>query len=59
MSVSAKEEQAAVDGDGVNSPFALAFVARIKKPGRDVQRMFDDVRDGVLQATNKRQQPYK
>jgi tetratricopeptide (TPR) repeat protein len=56
---SAKEGQAAIDGDGVNSPFALAFVARLKMPGREVQRMFDDVRDDVLNATDKRQQPYK
>jgi tetratricopeptide (TPR) repeat protein len=56
---SAKEGQAAVDGDGINSPFALAFVGRLKKPGREVQRMFDDVRDDVLQATNERQEPYK
>jgi tetratricopeptide (TPR) repeat protein len=56
---SAKEGQTAVDGDGVNSPFALAFVTRLKTPGREVQRMFDDVRDDVLAATGKRQQPYK
>ena len=56
---SAKEGQAAVDGEGVNSPFALAFVTQLKKPGREVQRMFDDVRDDVLEATNSRQQPYK
>jgi tetratricopeptide (TPR) repeat protein len=55
---SAKEGQAAVDGDGVNSPFALAFVARLKVPGREVRRMFDEVRDDVLNSTGKRQQPY-
>jgi uncharacterized caspase-like protein len=55
---SAKEGQAAVDGDGVNSPFAQAFVARLKKPGREVTRMFADVRDDVLAATGKHQQPY-
>jgi uncharacterized caspase-like protein len=55
---SAKEGQAAVDGDGVNSPFALAFVARLKVPGREVRRLFDEVRDDVLDATNNRQQPY-
>lgn len=43
---------------GVNSPFALAFVARLKKPGREVRRMFDDVRDDVLEATNDRQEPF-
>ena len=56
---SAKEGQAAVDGDGIDSPFAVAFAARLKTPGREVQRMFDDVRDDVLNATSKRQQPYK
>jgi tetratricopeptide (TPR) repeat protein len=55
---SAKEGQAAVDGDGVNSPFALAFVTRLKMPGREVRRIFDEVRDDVLEATSKRQQPY-
>jgi tetratricopeptide (TPR) repeat protein len=55
---SAKEGQAAVDGEGVNSPFAQAFVARLKMPGRELRRMFDDVRDDVLEATSKRQQPY-
>jgi tetratricopeptide (TPR) repeat protein len=55
---SAKEGQAAVDGDGINSPFALAFVTELKVPGRDVRRMFDFVRDDVLEATSKRQQPY-
>ena len=56
---SANEGEAAVDGDGVNSPFALAFAGRLKMPCREVQRMFDDVRDDVLEATNNRQQPFK
>jgi hypothetical protein len=56
---SAKEGEVAIEGDGVTSSFALAFVAEIKNPGREVQRMFDDVRDDVLEATNNRQQPYK
>jgi hypothetical protein len=42
----------------VNSPFAKAFVARLKVPGREVRRMFDDVRDDVIEVTNKRQQPF-
>jgi hypothetical protein len=51
---------AADDVDGsTNSPFAVAFVARMKTPGREVQRMFDDVRDDVMRVTNMRQQPYK
>jgi tetratricopeptide (TPR) repeat protein len=54
----AKEGQAAVDGDGVDSPFAQAFVKRLKTPGREVRRMFDDVSDDVFEATGKRQQPF-
>ena len=56
---SAKDgEVAADDVDGVNSPFARAFVAQLKVPGREVRRLFDYVRDDVLDATNKRQQPF-
>jgi hypothetical protein len=56
---SAKDgEVAADDVDGVNSPFARAFVAELKVPGREVRRLFDYVRDDVLEATNNRQQPF-
>jgi hypothetical protein len=56
---SAKDgDVAADDVGGANSPFALAFMAEMKVPGREVRRMFDYVRDDVLEATNKRQQPF-
>jgi uncharacterized caspase-like protein len=55
---SAKEGQAAVDGDGVNSPFATALIAQLKVPDRDVRRVFDYVREEVMDATGKRQQPF-
>jgi uncharacterized caspase-like protein len=56
---SAKEGEIAEDDiDGSNSPFARAFVAQLKVPGREVRRLFDYVRDDVLLATNKRQQPF-
>jgi hypothetical protein len=56
---SAKEGEAADDDvDGVNSPFARAFVVRLMTPGREVMRMFADVRDDVLAATGRCQQPY-
>jgi hypothetical protein len=56
---SAKDgEVAADDIDGVNSPFARAFVAELKVPGLEVRRLFDYVRDDVLDATNKHQQPF-
>jgi hypothetical protein len=56
---SAKDgEVAADDVDGVNSPFARAFVKQLKVPGREVRRMFDYVRDDVIEATSRRQQPF-
>jgi tetratricopeptide (TPR) repeat protein len=56
---SAKEgETAADDVDGLNSPFARAFISQIKVPGREVRRLFDLVRDEVMDATSRRQQPY-
>jgi tetratricopeptide (TPR) repeat protein len=56
---SAKEgEVAADDVNGVNSPFARAFVAQIRTPGLEVRRLFDVVRDDVMEATGRRQQPY-
>jgi uncharacterized caspase-like protein len=51
-------EVAADDVDGMNSPFARAFVREIKVPGRDVRRLFDYVRDDVLDDTNNRQEPF-
>jgi tetratricopeptide (TPR) repeat protein len=51
-------ELAADDGGGGNSPFARAFVAELKVPGREVRRLFDYVRDEVLDATDNRQQPF-
>jgi tetratricopeptide (TPR) repeat protein len=47
-----------VDGDGAISPFAKALAAEIRTPGLEIRRMFDAVRDDVLEATNGRQQPF-
>jgi tetratricopeptide (TPR) repeat protein len=59
IAYSAKEgEVAADDVGGDHSPFARAFVARLKMPGLEVRRLFDLVRDDVLAATDRRQQPF-
>jgi tetratricopeptide (TPR) repeat protein len=56
---SAKDgEVAADDAGGANSPFAAAFLEEIKVPGREVRRLFDYVRDDVLDLTGNRQQPF-
>jgi tetratricopeptide (TPR) repeat protein len=55
---SARDGQVAEDGDREHSPFATALIARVRTPGREVRRMFDDVSDDVLEATGNRQQPF-
>lgn len=54
----AKHGQVALDGDGANSPFVTALVNRIKTPNLEVRRLFDLVRDDVMAATGRRQQPF-
>ena len=54
----AKHGQHALDGEGTNSPFAEALAKRIKTPNIDVRRVFDLVRDDVMAATNRKQQPF-
>src|SRR5712664_4301804 len=54
----AKDGQVALDGDGSNSPFAVAVVQRIATPGLEINKMFRLVRDDVMEATAGRQEPY-
>jgi caspase domain-containing protein len=54
----AKDGQQASDGDGINSPFALAFVKEVQVPGIEVRRLFDLVRDDVMEFTDRQQQPF-
>jgi len=54
----AKHGETALDGDGANSPFATAFMKNIQTPGLEVRRMFDFVRDDVMEMTKRRQQPF-
>ena len=54
----AKHGETALDGEGTNSPFAAALVKNLRTPGVEVRRLFDFVRDEVLETTNRRQQPY-
>jgi uncharacterized caspase-like protein len=54
----AKDGQTASDGDGANSPFATAFLKNLARPGVEVRRLFDNVRDDVQELTRQRQLPY-
>lgn len=54
----AKNGQVALDGDGDNSPFAVAMLQRIASPGVEINKLFRLVRDDVMEATAGRQEPY-
>ncbi|MBU6461155.1 MAG: caspase family protein [Bradyrhizobium sp.] len=54
----AKEGQAALDGDGNDSPFAVAMIQRLATPGVEINTLFRLVRDDVMEATAGRQEPY-
>jgi len=54
----AKGGQVALDGEGDDSPFAVAVVQRIATPGVEINKVFRLVRDDVMEATAGRQEPY-
>jgi hypothetical protein len=54
----AKDGETALDGDGANSPFTSAFVKNVLTPKVEVRRLFDFVRDDVMEATNGKQRPF-
>ncbi|MEX5729132.1 TPR repeat protein [Rhodovulum iodosum] len=58
VAFAARDGQVALDGDGQNSPFALALVDRLAQPGLEISLMFRQVRDLVLERTGNRQEPH-
>jgi len=54
----AKHGQTALDGEGSNSPFAVAMVQRLATPNVEINKLFRLVRDDVMEATAGRQEPY-
>ena len=59
VAFAAKAGTPAFDGDGGNSPFAVALADRLFAPGDDVEIALRKVRDDVLTATHNRQEPFK
>jgi tetratricopeptide (TPR) repeat protein len=58
VAYAAKHGQTAEDGQGGNSPFATALIKQIQTPGQEINLVFRKVRDEVLAATGKRQEPF-
>jgi tetratricopeptide (TPR) repeat protein len=54
----AKDGEVALDGEGGNSPFAVAVAQRLATPGVEINKIFRLVRDDVMEATAGRQEPY-
>jgi tetratricopeptide (TPR) repeat protein len=58
IAFSAKQGQVALDGSGEHSPFVIALLHRLATPGIEIRKLFGLVRDDVLAATERRQEPY-
>lgn len=58
IAYAAKEKNVANDGDGEHSPFTTALLANLTVPGLDVRLAFGRVRDDVLRATRRQQEPF-
>ncbi|MBI5128410.1 MAG: caspase family protein [Rhodopseudomonas palustris] len=58
IAYAAKAGSTASDGDSEHSPFTLAVLKHLPRPGLDLRRAFGYVRDDVLKATQNKQEPY-
>jgi hypothetical protein len=58
IAFAAKAGSTASDGDSKNSPYAVALIDHLPKPGLDLRRAFGFVRDDVLKSTANKQEPY-
>jgi formylglycine-generating enzyme required for sulfatase activity len=57
VAYAAKDGTTANDGIGRNSPFTAALLRNIETPGLEVNYLFRNVREAVLSATNRQQEP--
>lgn len=58
IAFSAKAGSVALDGEGANSPFTSALLRHLATPGLDIRLAFGRVRDDVIEATGRRQEPF-
>ncbi|WP_454816538.1 caspase family protein [Labrys neptuniae] len=54
----AKAGQVALDGDSGNSPFVTALDTNLRKPNVEIGKLFRLVRDDVMKATDRQQEPF-
>lgn len=58
VAYAAKDGAVAHDGEGANSPFALALSQNLRSPNIEIGLMFRQVRDAVLRETRNQQEPH-
>lgn len=58
VAYAAKDGTMAADGTGRNSPFTAALLRHVETPGLEISFLFRHVRDDVLAATERRQEPF-
>lgn len=58
VAFASKAGTVAMDGEGKNSPFATALAKYLTEPGVDVRIALGKVRDEVVAATNREQEPF-
>jgi hypothetical protein len=58
VAFAARHGTVAFDGEGERSPFTLALLQQLARPGIDVLEFFSEVAKTVRKATNARQEPY-
>ncbi|MGE3709024.1 MAG: SUMF1/EgtB/PvdO family nonheme iron enzyme [Hyphomicrobiaceae bacterium] len=58
VAFAARAGSTAADGKGANSPYTTALIKHLTMPGLDLRLALGLVRDDVLLATNKKQEPF-
>jgi hypothetical protein len=58
VAFAARDGQLAQDGNGRNSPFAIALAKHLSEPGVEIGLLFRRIRDDVLGATGGQQEPF-
>lgn len=58
VSFAAKEGTVALDGSTRNSPYTKALLRHLETPQLEINFLFREVRDAVMQDTNSQQQPF-
>lgn len=58
IAYAARDGTTASDGDGRNSPFTASLLRHIETPGLEISFLFRRVRDDVMAATKREQQPF-